>query len=672
MSDMLQYALAWAARGFRVFPCIPLSKIPRDDEFYSVASSDPEVVRNLWLNPVTRQPGNYNIGVSTDDMVVVDVDVKDGRNGHAGFAELGGDPATLAVRTPTGGIHYYYVAESARNRVNIATGVDIRSWHGYVLAPGSHFVDAKKGVDGHYEIVNDTVPALVPDGIASCLVAPRETRAQRIEIEYDDDAAIEEAIDYLRHTARPSVEGMGGNNNGFEVAARVVNDLAISPELAAGLMAEHWNHRCEPPWDFADLHRFCENAATYATGTEGARRANVMFGEVTVLPQPVITPATAFDMGLYFGNLPSAHLVEKRPWMYSKFALRTEVTTIIAEGAGGKSTFAVVIAAHASLGLDFGPFKLETPGRKRVLVHDDENSAQEQARVLLAVCTQYQLDYEVVKQNVIFWTKDHPSLVLAHAEGSRVVINVETVAYLKSVMLDGGVDLFMLNPLVNLHQCNENDNTQMKAVMNVITDVATETNSAGLVFHHSAKGVSGAGKKSAGNSEISRGAGAIINASRIALTITWANEDDKDAIGIREDGGFSRIDDAKSNVHAKSNAEHAKMWLRWSGVKLHNGEVMGVPSPYDITRAVDMFDGYIVQALDDILTKGKHAGRIALTDAIKNLLLDDLIGKQSQQALRSRLDRMAIRGAHYTLAGGRSARLQKEIIEGQGAYLSLA
>ena len=669
---MLQHALAWAARGFRVFPCAPRTKVPRDDNFYAIATNDPEQVKNLWFNPLTNTYGDYNVGVSTDDLVVVDVDVKDGRNGVAGFIELGGDDNTLAVRTPTGGTHFYYIGPASRNRVNIATGVDIRSHHGYVLAPGSHFVDMKKGVNGHYTLINDTVPALVPPGIEAKLAAPRETMARAgVDIEYDDPQAVAEAEDFLRFTARPSIEGMGGNNNGYEVAARVVNDLAITPETAALLMFEHWNERCIPPWDFADIDRFCRNAAQYATGTQGSRRSEVMFGEVTVLPP--IQPPTPQQVGIYLGNLPDVLRLPARPWVYKDLTLRREITTIIAEGAGGKSTLALVLAAHAALGMSFGPWELAVPGVPlRVLVHDDENSTDEQGRIMMAICAEYRLDYAKVKANIVLWTKDHPTLMLAHAEGSKVIVNEQMVNAFIDVVQQTQTDVFMLNPLVNLHQCNENDNAQMKSVMNIITRIATETNNAAFVFHHSAKGSAGAGKTAAGNSEIARGAGAIINASRVALTLTTVSDADKEAIGLRTDTRFTRIDDAKSNFFAKNNADRAKLWLRWGGHIIPTGDVIGVPAIHDIQQTVDTLDALLVNTIDAILTETKNAGRISMMDLLKHLKNDDIFGKHSDQANRSRIDRIAFVGKAYTLQDGRPARLCKELVDGAGSYVYIA
>ena len=68
---MRDHAVAWAERGFRVFPCVPRGKIPKVKEFYNVATSDPDQVAAMWTDPVTGWPLDHNIGVATDDMIVV-------------------------------------------------------------------------------------------------------------------------------------------------------------------------------------------------------------------------------------------------------------------------------------------------------------------------------------------------------------------------------------------------------------------------------------------------------------------------------------------------------------------------------------------------------------------------------------------------------------------------
>ena len=125
---MREAALAWAARGFRVFPCIPGSKEPRVKRFYEVATNDPAEVAKLWTDPVTGWSMPHNIGVDTTDMIVVDIDMKGGKDGMASYMALDLPLDTLMARTPSGGRHAYLTGPSKSLSVNkLGDGLDIRS-----------------------------------------------------------------------------------------------------------------------------------------------------------------------------------------------------------------------------------------------------------------------------------------------------------------------------------------------------------------------------------------------------------------------------------------------------------------------------------------------------------------------------------------------------------------
>lgn len=76
---------------------------------------------------------------------VLDIDVKNNARGAESFSDLVGDkkdfPDTLAVETPSGGIHFYFEMEPEINRNLIGVGkfggIDVKTDGGYVLIPPS-------------------------------------------------------------------------------------------------------------------------------------------------------------------------------------------------------------------------------------------------------------------------------------------------------------------------------------------------------------------------------------------------------------------------------------------------------------------------------------------------------------------------------------------------------
>lgn len=166
MSAVLDAALAYATRGWPVFPCNPTpkpadpalenrSKAPLIRDGYTAATTDPAIIRNWW----SRWPDAL-IGLPVSEALgafVVDLDPRKATceelwqrlEAHIG-ASLG-DPV-VAV-TQSGGWHLYFAlptgedAAGIRNRAGRKSGlienVDVRGTGGYVIAPPSVMLDGK-------------------------------------------------------------------------------------------------------------------------------------------------------------------------------------------------------------------------------------------------------------------------------------------------------------------------------------------------------------------------------------------------------------------------------------------------------------------------------------------------------------------------------------------------
>ena len=155
----LRQALAYARRGWPVFPCQPGEKIPATSHGFRDATTDEQQI-TTWF---TRHPErNLAIATGTPGPDVLDVDQHGpAGNGFTAFARLHRagllTGATAYVRTPSGGLHAYFTGTSQHNGHLPAHHLDFRSRGGYVLAPPSQVggnpyylirtVDADGGLD---------------------------------------------------------------------------------------------------------------------------------------------------------------------------------------------------------------------------------------------------------------------------------------------------------------------------------------------------------------------------------------------------------------------------------------------------------------------------------------------------------------------------------------------
>jgi hypothetical protein len=71
---------------------------------------------------------------------------------------------------------------------------------------------------------------------------------------WDPPGSREQAIEYLRHEAEPSIAHDYGNTAAFDSACHL-KDLGVSRDVALLEMERHFNPRCRPPWKVGEAAR---------------------------------------------------------------------------------------------------------------------------------------------------------------------------------------------------------------------------------------------------------------------------------------------------------------------------------------------------------------------------------------------------------------------------------
>lgn len=549
------------------------------DEWYDYATMDDSKIRMYWQDTVTGAEREYNIGVDCTDMVVVDVDQKDGKNGLSDYAAIPGNSwDTLCVRTPSGGYHLYFGGPDCSN-APLSDAVDIRSHHGYVLAPGSHteYVEGKSA-EGYYEVVRDVEPAWVPYGIESRLTPLRTRSATDDYVSGEDTPAQISAVTGFLESAPPAIEGNRGDDTTFQTAARCVREFGLSVGKTFELMRDIWNPTCIPPWGLEELQQKVENAAEYGTATAGRVTFETMFGGLELPPPPTI-----FEQSPGFGVKGLTDHIRPRDWLSERFLLTSYLTLIIAVGSVGKSTFGLAVAAHGAVGVDFGPYKFRKTFKS--VVYNGEDDVEEQERRLLAICIEFGLPYSEVRPRVMLLSEEEVNLrLVVPAGGGAAQVDTTIVDQLISILSDPEVGLFIGDPLIDMHSVNEGEPGQMNVVMKTLKHICKKANVAGIIMHHATKGGNEKQEQRIGNMDIARGSSAIINKCRIAFTLMNASATDADDYGMRVEDRkyYLRLDDAKMNL---TLADEKPQWFKRSSIKLNHGDVVGVFRPVELTKS---------------------------------------------------------------------------------------
>jgi len=175
-NDTVLMATAYVRRGWAVVPVRAGAKKPIEYEWPTLGRRTAAEVQAAW----TLYP-DANVGILTglvSGMWVLDVDPQNGgMTALAGLvAAYGQLPETYVVRTPSGGLHYYFLlpedfeprnAQHGRRAGRLPVGIDVRGRGGQVVAPPS------TRPEGAYSVVADFPLSPAPEWLLE-LVRPPE------------------------------------------------------------------------------------------------------------------------------------------------------------------------------------------------------------------------------------------------------------------------------------------------------------------------------------------------------------------------------------------------------------------------------------------------------------------------------------------------------------------
>lgn len=247
--ELRRAAVVAARRGWHVIPLARGEKRPIIEQWESAATAD-ELEARAAFSPRGEWAGcNVGIACGPSGLVVLDLDVKDGKNGPDELRKLCTDLGldfeelceTYSVHTPSGGDHLYFrPPEGVRiGSRPLAPGIDVRAWGGQVVAAGS------RNGRGAYEVLRELPVAELPAALVQRLnsggAEPRSSSAPPI----------------------PEVIPQGERETTLVSMAGSMRRRGMSPEAILAALEVENDARCVPPVEQADLERIAHSVGRY-------------------------------------------------------------------------------------------------------------------------------------------------------------------------------------------------------------------------------------------------------------------------------------------------------------------------------------------------------------------------------------------------------------------------
>lgn len=255
LSGMGQAALQYARRGWPVFPCrerdhayttasgkdkVAYAKAPYTGTGLKDATTNEEVIKGWWRRWPDAMIG---LAVGADDSFVLDFDPRhDAETGEEFTLELLKTaledrigvpvPASLAVRTPSSGVHVYLRepkdgGEPLRNKVGtkretsvLPQHVDVRARGGYVILPPSKCLGGAKAAAGEYRWLRGKWDAAVENAPAELVALlrqkPRAHARPQIDAGGDQPPTTSSSPPSADDPATPSAHPSAGGGDGLQ------------------------------------------------------------------------------------------------------------------------------------------------------------------------------------------------------------------------------------------------------------------------------------------------------------------------------------------------------------------------------------------------------------------------------------------------------------------------
>jgi hypothetical protein len=259
-------------------------------------------------------------------------------------------------------------------------------------------------------------------------------------------------------------------------------------------------------------------------------------------------------------------LPQPRGWLLGNVFCRGFMSSLLGDGGIGKT--ALRYAQLLSLATGRSLTGEHVFQRCRVLIVSLEDDDKELRRRILAARLHHGIDQAELKGWLFLSAPGAAGGKLMTADKAGRTVRGQLAANLEAVVAARGIDVVSLDPFVKAHSVDENSNSAIDDVVQVLTDLGAKYNIAVDAPHHVSKGLS-----DPGNANRGRGASAMKDGGRLVYTLSGMSTDEAQAFGVpeKERRSLVRMDSGKVNI-TPPMAE-AK-WFRLVGVPLGNATEM--------------------------------------------------------------------------------------------------
>jgi hypothetical protein len=311
--------------------------------------------------------------------------------------------------------------------------------------------------------------------------------------------------------------------------------------------------------------------------------------------------------------------LEPRYWLYGRHYLQGAVSATIADGGVGKSTLALTEAIAIVTGrplLGITPNKQPTGrddgsvrDRYQVLYYNAEESADEIKRRVLAICQHFEIDpselnqpykknpWRAAAQLMVISGHDFPLVLAAPGEEGGITFSSD-IEYLEAY--EG--DAIILDPFVSIHQCPENDNSMIDAIVKRFGRVSTATPIKAIELVHHARKPSQGGNPEIGAAD-ARGASALSDGVRSLRMLNRMTQKEAKQAKVDNPRNFFRLDNGKANYAAP---QESSLWFQHKSILLPNGDDVGIVVPWHFPGAFDGVTPEHMRSVRDLARGGQY------------------------------------------------------------------